>query len=125
MLLRERAKTGRISFKDFYMRRALRIFPVYYLTVLVCYFIFRLGPAHTLSLLTYTFNFYHPLHAVPNPLEHTWSLSVEERFRWPHQLQPRGEAVVIGLGDARVVMGVVGSGRAKPVCRDHVAKGES
>ncbi|MGM4921445.1 hypothetical protein AB8A31_00930 [Tardiphaga sp. 804_B3_N1_9] len=123
MLLRERAKTGRI--KDFYMRRALRIFPVYYLTVLVCYFIFRLGPAHTLSLLTYTFNFYHPLHAVPNPLEHTWSLSVEELFRWPHQLQPRREAVVIGLGDVRVVMGVVGSGRAKPVCRDHVAKGKS
>jgi peptidoglycan/LPS O-acetylase OafA/YrhL len=85
LLLRERAKNGRISFKDFYMRRALRIFPVYYLTVLACYFIFRLGPADTLSLLTYTFNFYHPLHAAPNPLEHTWSLSVEEQFYffWP------------------------------------------
>jgi peptidoglycan/LPS O-acetylase OafA/YrhL len=85
LLLRERAKTGRISFKDFYMRRALRIFPVYYLTIFACYFIFRLGPADTLSLLSYTFNFYHPLHAAPNPLEHTWSLSVEEQFYffWP------------------------------------------
>lgn len=85
LLLAERAKTGRISFKNFYARRARRIFPIYYLTVGVCIFVFTFNASETLSLLAYTFNIYHPLHPVPNPLEHTWSLSVEEQFYflWP------------------------------------------
>ena len=85
LLLRERAKTGRISFSNFYARRALRIFPVYYIAVIACYFIFHFGAWDTLSLLTYTFNFYHPFNPEPHPLEHTWSLSVEEQFYffWP------------------------------------------
>jgi peptidoglycan/LPS O-acetylase OafA/YrhL len=85
LLLAERAKTGRISFKNFYARRARRIFPIYYLTVGVCIFVFSFNASETLSLLAYTFNIYHPLHPVPNPLEHTWSLSVEEQFYflWP------------------------------------------
>lgn len=85
LLLRERATTGRISFSNFYARRALRIFPVYYLTVVACYFLFHFGTWDTFSLLTYTFNFYHPFHPAPHPLEQTWSLSVEEQFYffWP------------------------------------------
>jgi peptidoglycan/LPS O-acetylase OafA/YrhL len=85
LLLRERAKTGHISFANFYARRALRIFPIYYLSVFICYFVFQFGTSETLSLVTYTFNFYHPFHPASNPLEHTWSLSVEEQFYffWP------------------------------------------
>src|SRR3954468_9560868 len=50
LLLRERAKTGHISMKNFYARRVLRIFPIYYLAVFICYFIFKFGAADTLSL---------------------------------------------------------------------------
>lgn len=101
LLLRERAKTGSISFRNFFMRRALRIFPVYYVTVLACYFIFRIDPAEMVSLLTYTFNFFIPFNPAPNPLEHTWSLSVEEQFYffWPLLIllvPPRWLLVVTG-----------------------------
>lgn len=85
LLLAERESTGRISFRLFYERRALRIFPVYYLTAVVCFLMFPMSTAAQVSLLTYTFNIYHPFVGTPNPMEHTWSLSVEEQFyfAWP------------------------------------------
>jgi peptidoglycan/LPS O-acetylase OafA/YrhL len=87
LLLKEREKTGRISMKGFYTRRALRIFPpslVYIGIIAACYVMgwLILKPGDLVHALTYTMNYrYNPAHW----FRHLWSLSVEEQFYmlWP------------------------------------------
>jgi peptidoglycan/LPS O-acetylase OafA/YrhL len=75
-------------FKSFYVRRALRIFPLYYL-VLLLLFIINLDQirSYILYYLAYLINyiyFFVPAN-VRVPAAHFWSLSVEEQFYlfWP------------------------------------------
>jgi peptidoglycan/LPS O-acetylase OafA/YrhL len=83
LLLQEQAKHGFISLKHFYLRRALRILPVYFLYLVVLGFFTRYSqPASAwLANLTFTTNFF----AHPGATEHFWSLGVEEQFYllWP------------------------------------------
>jgi peptidoglycan/LPS O-acetylase OafA/YrhL len=47
LLLKEKENTGTIAIKDFYVRRALRIWPLYYFIVLLSFFVFpNLIPGH-------------------------------------------------------------------------------
>ena len=82
ILLRDK-KAGTYSFKLFYIKRALRIFPIYFLTILVCGIVFSWKGMGYLSI--YTANYYFSFNPAPHPLEHTWSLSVEEHYYliWP------------------------------------------
>jgi peptidoglycan/LPS O-acetylase OafA/YrhL len=88
LLLRERERTGSVSRKGFYLRRALRILPAYAAYLAVVAVLPPMADAALtgkdwFSALTYTVNF----HSLPIPvaISHVWSLSVEEHFYllWP------------------------------------------
>ena len=76
--------------KSFYIRRALRIFPIYYITIIVLYL---LGPSSGTAIreafiyfATYTSNFYFfSIGQWDGMISHLWSLAVEEQYYliWP------------------------------------------
>jgi peptidoglycan/LPS O-acetylase OafA/YrhL len=114
LLLREKAKQGRINLRHFYLRRALRILPLYYLTLLGhSIFVLLLLPANHPSgghfwgalpfYMTFTANWFVNL-ALPFPMifSFAWSLCVEEQFYafWPglvSALRRTGALVVMSL----------------------------
>ena len=70
----------------FYIRRVLRIFPLYYLYWIILFiFFFQLIDAYKYYGLFYLLNFYDIYHDLVPVTGHLWSLSVEEQFYiiWP------------------------------------------
>lgn len=86
LLIKEEETHGTISLKNFFIRRSLRIFPVYFLLLLV-YFLLQnlqvvnISQTSWISSLTYTRYFFKG----ETETGHLWSLSVEEHFYliWP------------------------------------------
>jgi peptidoglycan/LPS O-acetylase OafA/YrhL len=109
LLLREIDRTGTISLRTFYIRRALRIFPAMYayigfIALFAAFGWIELGRNDLLHALTYTTNYTtHPAWYVG----HLWSLSVEEQFYllWPATLFLTGR--VLGMRIALMVILVV------------------
>ena len=92
LLLREHEDTGRISLDAFYVRRAFRIFPLYFFVLAVHYvFIVRAGIGENAPqlkaampyYLTYT-NEWSP-QSPSTPFEQSWTLGIEEKYYlvWP------------------------------------------
>ncbi|MFT5284202.1 MAG: peptidoglycan/LPS O-acetylase OafA/YrhL [Planctomycetota bacterium] len=72
-----------VPLRFFLMRRLLRIFPIYYLTLFVV-FLWRGGP-ELVWCAAYLSNFWLAFNSIATPLGHTWSLAVEEHYYllWP------------------------------------------
>lgn len=109
LLLKETEKTGTISLKQFYVRRAFRIFPASYSLILIVTAMYYLGAIRLnrydlLHAYTYTMNYSAGRSWW---LGHLWSLSVEEQFYllWPATLLFLG--IRKGLRAAVVVVIVV------------------
>ncbi len=119
LLLAEQQRRGAISLAKFYYRRALRIFPAFYVLIAVVAVLAVTGQLELkhndlLAAVTYTTN-YHPDRAYT--LNHLWSLAVEEQFYllWPAVLAFAGRrrgiwiaatfAVLVPLGRAATLQG--------------------
>lgn len=88
LLLRERQAKGHFSMKGFYIRRFLRIVPVYFfvVTCVAMYYIGVKGETQHLDMLPYYYLFLSNFLVGDIPLlGPTWSLSVEEQYYmiWP------------------------------------------
>lgn len=122
LLLQEQKREGKISLKDFYVRRSLRIWPLYYFMLLLGFVVFpffgffqadigsvgyqKMVSSHLIPNLTFLGNFsagffgYVPSQA----LSHMWTISLEEQFYilWPALL------VLVGPFDRKLTIVLVG-----------------
>lgn len=102
LMLVEQARTGRVNLSRFYLRRVLRIFPVYYAAIAVSLALTAAGiyiihPLAFGAAITYIVNF-ASWDYMEATFSHFWSLAVEEHFYffWPL-------AMVLARGRARLV----------------------
>ncbi|HEY9068052.1 MAG TPA: acyltransferase, partial [Burkholderiaceae bacterium] len=101
LLLDEQMATGRISLVNFYARRALRIFPLYYavLALLAAYFLFAPGSTNApafIAELPYHASYTSNWVVLASLMGITWSLSTEEQFylAWPPLLARLGHGAL-------------------------------
>lgn len=88
LIVKEKQKYGDFSFKKFYIRRALRIWPLYYLILFISYFFFTTSEISIRTIVLNILTFSNIPPALKSGWEgspQVWSIGVEEQFYlfWP------------------------------------------
>lgn len=113
LLRREVASTGHLDLRSFYIRRILRIWPLYFFFLALCAVLAWVGFAETtplsfyLSALFFVGNWYLVLgNPVWFPMVLLWTLSVEEQFYicWPILLRKAKRAHILNVAVATIVL---------------------
>jgi peptidoglycan/LPS O-acetylase OafA/YrhL len=114
LLLREAERYGAVSLRDFYIRRSLRIWPVYYATLAFYVLLVllteygtdrgRLFFHYLPGYLTYTFTWFEGSSTTGPIFNFAWSLATEEQFYlfWPLTLR-----LLPGWGSSLVMAGLI------------------
>ena len=111
LMLAEHARTGRVDLSRFYLRRVLRIFPVYYAAIALSFAlsvagIYRIYPQAFGAAIAYVMNF-ASWDYMEATFSHFWSLAVEEHFYflWPVVVVlARGRALASGICAAAAIL---------------------
>ena len=108
LLLKERQETGRISLRRFYVRRILRIWPLYFLMIALGIVLSHsiadqdLPWYYVAGYLLFVGNWVHAIFGAPNSVcSPLWTVSIEEQFYliWPalmRMLTQRG-MIIFGI----------------------------
>ncbi len=87
LLIKEKKKHSSVSLKAFYLRRILRVWPLYYLILLISYSLTDFSPSTTTMALCFSIfpNLAHSIGAGWAVSPQIWSIGVEEQFYafWP------------------------------------------
>jgi peptidoglycan/LPS O-acetylase OafA/YrhL len=102
LLLKEKEKTNKINIKKFYIRRALRIWPLYYfylILIFIVYYIYNV-PFNATPIPFYIFLMANVPIITNNMLPfagHLWSIGVEEQFYffWPWIVKTRNDKLLM------------------------------
>jgi peptidoglycan/LPS O-acetylase OafA/YrhL len=111
LLMQEKERSGSIHVSKFYLRRILRIWPLYFAFVAGCYLASQFNGAVAIAFMLFVGNFTFPvvLKQLPLGVQILWSISVEEQFYliWPHIARFLTRASLLGAGISLWVVTIV------------------
>src|SRR4051812_38011880 len=119
LLLREREQTGDIHIKSFYVRRILRIWPLYFAVfyglIALGYFLPNVATKDYRAWIAFTFfagNWFIMRHGwIAGPIDPLWSIAVEEQFyiAVPLLLKIGGRKLLAGISIVLVIVSYITS----------------